>query len=1020
MDDIASFGYWVRRRRKALDLTQVALAQRLGCAEVTIRKIEQDERRPSREIADLLADNLAIPAAERDSFVRMARGEFVAAMASPLEDVSPLTFLGGREKLTDTQKSVFVAREHELAQLDGFLALALSDQPALGQPVARPGFAIRAGGPAGCVVFVTGEAGSGKTALVGEFSRRAQEAVADLIVAGGNCNAYIGVGDPYLPFREVLGLLTGDVEARWAAGAMGWEQARRLWGLMPHTVQALVKSGPDLIDTFVPGTALLNRAVVAAPGGPGWRTQLEELVARQAATQSRANLQQSDLFEQYTRVLRALAGYAPLVLILDDLQWADAGSINLLFHLGRRLEGVRLLIVGIYRPADVALGRDGERHPLESVVGEFRRYFGHNQVDLSQTDDKRFVEAFLDAEPNRLGTSFREALYQHARGHPLFTVETLRGMQERGDLVQDEDGLWTEGPTLDWETLPARVEGVIGERINRLPARLQEVLKVASVEGEFFTAEVLARSQAADEPAMVHRLSSELDRQHRLVESQSSQRMGSTGQRLSQYRFRHILFQRYLYTSLDDVERAYLHETVGTVLEELYQGQTGEVAGQLARHFEAAGLTEKAIGYLRQAGERAVRLSAHEDAVALFIRALRLLDTFPDPSQHSQQELDLQIALGYALIVLKGSAAPEVGRAFARARELSYQLEETPQLFHLLWGLWTFWLVRGEIQSTARELAEQCLQMAQRLRDPTLLLGAYQALGTTSLMGGDLVPAQAHLEQMITLYDPQQSDALVSLYGQDLGVFCLRYIGWVKWLLGYPEQALAQSDQALTLAQRIAHPFSLAGALAFDIFIQYSCREEQAVEERAEECITLSTKHGFALWKLKGMMFRGWTLTQRGRLEEGVEQMRQGLADYYATGARSLVLLPLLLIEAHLRMGQVAEGLAELEKTFSAIEKTGEGTIEAELFRLKGELLRMGGVNEGEVEACFHQAIKIARRQSAKSWELRATMSLCRLWQAQGRKEEARQMLADIYDWFTEGFDTADLKEAKALLQTLT
>ncbi len=1009
MEHIVSFGYWVRRRRKAMDLTRATLAQRVGCAEVTIKKIELDERRPSRQMAELLAIHLAIPDAEQDTFFRMARGEFVAAVASPPADISPLPFLEGREEPADIEKVVFVAREHELAQLDGFLDLALSNQPALGQPVA----------PGGRVVFVTGEVGSGKTALVQEFSRRAQDTVADLIVASGNCNAYTGVGDPYLPFREVLGLLTGDVQARWAAGAISREQARRLWGLIPYAIQALVNSGTDLIDIFVPGPALVNRATVADPRGSGWRTQLEELVARKAATQGPANLQQSDLFEQYTRVLQALAQYAPLVLILDDLQWADAGSINLLFHLGRRLEGSRLLIIGIYRPADVALGRDGERHPLEPVVSEFRRRFGQIQVDLGQTADRQFVDAFLDTEPNRLGAAFREALYQHARGHALFTVEMLRGMQERGDLVQDKDGLWIEGPALDWETLPPRVEGVIGERISRLPAALQETLRVASVEGENFTAEVVAQAQKVDEQELIRQLSHSLDRQHRLVRGLSSRRLGREGPRLSNYRFRHILFQKYLYTRLDEVERGYLHEAVGTVLEQLYEERTEEVAGQLARHFEAAGLTEKAIGYLRQAGERAVRLSAHEEAVALFIRALRLLDTFPDPSEHSQQELDLQTALGYALIVFKGSAAPEVGRAFARARELSYQLEETPQLFHLLWGLWTFWLIRGEICPTACELAEQCLRMAQRLRDPTLLLGAYQALGTTLSFVGELVPAQAHLEQMITLYDPQRSDALISQYGQDLGVFCLRYVCLVKWLLGYPEQALAQSDQALTLARQLAHPFSLAGALAFDMFVHYFCREEQAVEERAEECITLSTKHGFALWKLKGMMFRGWALTQRGQLEEGIEQIRQGLAAYYATGAVSLLVLPLLLIEAHLRMEQVAEGLAALEKTFSAIEKTGEGTIKAELYRLKGELLRMGRANEGEVEACFRQAIKIAQRQSAKSWELRATMSLCQLWQAQGKKEQARQMLAEIYGWFTEGFDTPDLKEAKSLLDAL-
>jgi predicted ATPase len=861
---------------------------------------------------------------------------------------------------------------------------------------------------------------------VGEFSRRAQEAVADLIVAGGNCNAYIGVGDPYLPFREVLGLLTGDVEARWAAGAMGWEQARRLWGLMPHTVQALVKSGPDLIDTFVPGTALLNRAVVAAPGGPGWRTQLEELVARQAATQSRANLQQSDLFEQYTRVLRALAGYAPLVLILDDLQWADAGSINLLFHLGRRLEGVRLLIVGIYRPADVALGRDGERHPLESVVGEFRRYFGHNQVDLSQTDDKRFVEAFLDAEPNRLGTSFREALYQHARGHPLFTVETLRGMQERGDLVQDEDGLWTEGPTLDWETLPARVEGVIGERINRLPARLQEVLKVASVEGEFFTAEVLARSQAADEPAMVHRLSSELDRQHRLVESQSSQRIDPTGQRLSQYRFRHILFQRYLYTSLDDVERAYLHETVGTVLEELYQGRTEEVAVQLAWHFQMAGSVVKAAVYLRQAGERAVRLSAHEEAINHFTKALELLQTLPDPSQYGREELSLQTALGYALIVIKGSAAPEVERTFARARELCQQVGDPPQLFRVLWGLHTYYLVRGKIHSTARELAEQLLHLAQGLQDPALLIAAQYALGSILFLLGDHVPAQAHLDQGVALHNLQETASLIPLYGQDPGVMCRRYAAWTKWFLGYPDQALELIRETLTLAQEHGHPFTIAGAQAIAVYIHFHRREEAEVRERSEELIALSTEHGFLLWKLAGIMFRAWTLVERGRQEQGLEQIRQCVDAWKASGAYGGdAVYHFLLAEAHLRMRKATEGLAVLEKTLAKVENTGERYMEAEYQRLKGELLLLGGADQSAVEGQFLKAINTARQQSARSLELRATMSLCRLWHSplrgsQEKKEEARQMLAEIYGWFTEGFDTADLKEANALLQMLT
>jgi DNA-binding SARP family transcriptional activator len=543
-------------------------------------------------------------------------------------------FLEGREP---AEPPVFVARERELAQVDGFLNATLSGR--------------------GRVVFVTGEAGSGKTALLQEFARRAQEAHADMIVTWGHGNAHTGAGDPYLPFREVLSLLTGDVEARWAAGAMSGEQARRLWYLLPLTVQALVGAGPDLVDLFVPGTALVKRALAFAPAGSDWLTQLRELEARKAAAPDNPNLQRSALFEQYTQVLIALASQRPLLLALDDLQWADGGSINLLFHLGRRIESSRILIVGAYRPAELVLGRPAssvlsgalpdaaewglegarERHPLEPVVNEFKRTFGDIEVNLERAEGRRFVDAFLDSEPNRLGDGFRETLHQHTRGVPLFTVELLRGMQERGDLVRDDEGCWIEGPTLHWEMLPARVEAVIAERIGRLPEPLRDVLAVASVEGETFTAEVTAQVRAVDERQIVRCLSSTLDRRYRLVRAQGIERVGS--RHLSRYRFRHILFQKHLYNSLDPVERAHLHQAVGMALEMLYGDGAEQLAAieagavQLARHFQEAGIAQKAIDYLRQAGERAQHLYANEEAIEHFRQALALLkDTPPDES----------------------------------------------------------------------------------------------------------------------------------------------------------------------------------------------------------------------------------------------------------------------------------------------------------------------------------------------------------------------------------------------------
>jgi predicted ATPase len=503
----------------------------------------------------------------------------------------------------------------------------------------------------GRVAFVTGDAGCGKTALIQEFARRAQEAQANLIVAWGHGNAHTGLGDPYLPFREVLGMLTGDIEARWAARAMTGKQALRLWHLLPLAVQALVEAGPDLIDLFVPGAALAKRASAYTqwPVRSTSLTQLEDFLAGKSTAPNNRGLQQQALFEQYTQVLRMLSSHYPLLLALDDLQWADGGSTNLLFHLGRQMVGSRILIVGSYRPTEVSLGRppsalaggteERERHPLEPIVNEFKRTFGEIEVDLEQAEGRRFVDALLDSEPNRLGDAFRETLHQHTRGYPLFTVELLRGMQERGDLVHDGEGRWVEGATLDWETLPARVEAVIAERIGRLPKKLRDVLTVAGVEGETFTAEVMAQVAAADERELVRCLSDTLDKQYRLVSARGIQRLspplGGTvvGRRVSLYRFRHILFQKHLYNSLDPVERAHLHEAVGTALEALYGSETEETvasragAAQLARHFQEAGNAEKAVGYLRQAGERAQRLYANREAAGYLRQALALLET---------------------------------------------------------------------------------------------------------------------------------------------------------------------------------------------------------------------------------------------------------------------------------------------------------------------------------------------------------------------------------------------------------
>jgi DNA-binding SARP family transcriptional activator/predicted ATPase len=897
---------------------------------------------------------------------------------------------------------VFVAREGELRQLDRFLDLALAGQ--------------------GRVAFVTGEAGSGKTALLQAFTRRAQEAHADLIVASGNCNAYTGIGDPYLPFREILELLTGDIEARWAAGTLTREHARRLWQTFPLVAQALVEAGPDLLDTFVPRGALHKRASTVAPGRTDWLTPLDEAIERRVAVSvGGGSPQQSDIFEQYTRVLQAVARRAPLLLVLDDLQWADVGSISLLFHLGRRLAGSRILILGAYRPEEVALGRDGARHPLQPVVNELQRDYGEIAVNLDQAESRDFVEALLDSESNRLGAEFREMLHRQTGGHPLFTTELLRGLQQRGDLVRDASGWWGEGPDLNWETLPARVEAVIAERIDRLDRQLRAALRVASVEGETFTAEVVAWLRGVDEQEMLEHLSSDLDRQHRLVRAQSILRVD--GRILSRYRFRHILFQRYLYGSLDEVERVHIHEQVGTALERLYgtEEQLNTIAVQLALHFQRARITEKAIHYLCRAGERAVQLCAYQEALTHLTRGLDLLETLPESPERAQQELALQLALGGAWLGPAGYG-PETQDAFARAGELCRQLGKTSQLVLVVGQLATRHYVGAEYQR-AREIAAEALDMAQSVQDPLLVALGHWRLGFILFALGEYATARAHFEQVLSFYEPQRHHHLfLGLDAADPVVSTLAYAACCLWCLGYPDQALSRSQEALALARGLGgHPFTLADVLAYGRCMFHSMRRDaQPLEQDADQLMEVSKQQGLWGWFMTGIRHRGEALAMMGQVEEGIAQMREGMAGDQAETIR-LYLSGTLghLAQAQGKAGHPEEGLTTLAGALAIVEETGERHWEAELYRLRGELLRMQGA-EAEAETSFHKAIEVARRQQARSWELRVTASLCRLWQQQGRVDQARQMLAEIYGWFTEGFDTADLREARGLLEELS
>jgi predicted ATPase len=632
-------------------------------------------------------------------------------------------------------------------------------------------------------------------------------------------------------------------------------------------------------------------------------------------------------------------------------------------------------------------------------------------------------------------------------GTPFFMEEIVQELVEQGILVRGASGVETRrGASLPAELhLPPTVQGILAARIDRLAPDEKALLQQLAVIGRQFLMS-LVRQVITQPEADLYRLLASLQHKEFLYEQPAFPE--------SEYIFKHALTQEVAYGTVLQEQRKALHERTGQALEALYAATLPEHYSDLAHHYRRSANTEKAIMYLQLAGQQAVQRSAHTEAITQLTTALELLPTLPDTRERSQQELALQITLGAPLIATRGFAAPEVGKAYTRARELCQQVGEPSQLFSVLYGLWIFYVTGGDLKA-ARELGEQLLGFAQRSQDSTLLLEAHRALSETFFWRGEFGAAREHTEQGTALYDSRQHHSLALLYAEDPGVVCRVFASYVLWLLGYPNQALKTIHEALTLAQGLSHPHSLAVALSSSAWLHQFRREGQAAQEQAEATVALSAEQGFPLWLAFGTIQQGWALVEQGREEEGIAQIWHGMTAYQATGAgmpRSFFLA--LLAEAYGKAGQVEEGLAALAEALTVADKSGEQFYEAEVYRLAGELLlrrsewENGRQGEGETfphfpsrpfahsspEECFQKAIDIAQKQQAKSLELRTMMSLVRLRQQQVTQQgsrtthhetraklaEAHTMLSEIYNWFIEGFDTRDLQEAKTLIEELS
>jgi len=704
--------------------------------------------------------------------------------------------------------------------------------------------------------------------------------------------------------------------------------------------------------------------------------------------------QKQKTLQAFLTLLLRRAAQQPLLFVVEDLHWIDPSTLELLSLLVAQGPTTRILTLFTFRP-DFSPPWTGRSHLT--------------QLTLHRLTPRQAAEMIgRVAHRKALPAEVVEQVVAKTDGVPLF-VEELTKMVLESDLLEEREEHYELTGPLPPLAIPTTLHDSLMARLDRL-ATVKGLAQLGATLGREFSYELLQAVSLWDEATLQRGL-------QQLVGAEFLYQQGLPPQ--ATYLFKHALIQEAAYQSLLKSVRQQYHQRIARVLEERFLEVTETQPELLAHHYTEAGLGEEAVAYWHRAGRRALERSANLEAVTHLTKGLEVLKTLPEAPQRPQQELDLQTRLGPALMAVRGNAAPEVGLAYARARELCQQVGETPQLFPVLFGLWRFYFVGAKLQA-AREVGEQLLGLAQRQRDAALLLEAHRALGESLFWLGELAPARVHLEQGVALYDPQQHRIHAFVYGRDPGMDCHSYLAWTLWGLGYPDQAVAAMHQALTLAEGVSHPFSLATALVIAAWLHQFRREVQAVQARAEAAITLSTERGFPQWLAGGMMPRGWALAEQGQIEEGITHMRRGLAAWRATGAELVQPYFLtLLAEAYGKGERAEDGLAVLAEALEAVHHTGECWWEAELYRLKGELLQAAG-SGNEAEACFHQAFDVARRQQAKSLELRAAISLSRLWQPQGKPDAARHLLAESYGWFTEGFDTADLREAKALLEELS
>ncbi len=841
------------------------------------------------------------------------------------------------------------------------------------------------------LIFLAGEPGAGKTTLVQLFMERLAGRPETTLVSA-QCAMSFGAGEAYGPVLESLGRLAIEPDGGF-----------------------LIR----LLDDCAPMWLLQLPALVES-------AKLERLQHRvEGATRER-------MIRELNDVLERLTTQATLVLVLEDLHWSDVATVRLLTSIAQRPEAARLLILGTYRPADAVLYAP----TLGEAIRELQGKGLCEHLDLELLTRRDVGEYTATRIGGKSSEELADQVFQRSGGNALFMVNVLDHLLQAG-AVHKLDGCWNVDSTAAaLNQVPEGLRPFIRRRLDTLSAEERQILEAASVVGvEFAAAALSSEISPTDLQQDLERLDQKLEAlagRTRLIEG-CGMTEWPNGTLSARYRFRHAIYREVLYLEIPEARRARLHRMIGEHLKAAFGPEDASLAAVLAVHFEMGRNRESAARYRRMAGERALGRHAYYDAAQHLMKALEAFDQARsrpadgDPEDRLRWELDVCMALGTALIVTRGHSDPEVGKAHSRALSVLDRLDDPMAKLQTLFSLWTFNSAAADLTECAI-LVSQMSELAAGMENDEVALMSHCAGARIALFRGKLAESADSARLVLALYDPLKHGDLVNRYGNDeAGVSALGADAWRLWLQGSPTQASARAREGCELAERLDDPFSRVYAWVWSIGTLQFRGETVKLERRMRDMHRLSAEHGFSLWIAWATFFEGWVAGARADEADGIALMERGLDAWRGTGTHiGEPYLLALLSETCLRAGRLDAAGERLAEARAQVERSGECWWEAELHRLEGEILlaraEVGGCDgdHGDrAEACFRNALEIARRQQARSLELRAALSLSRRW-SQSRRAEARRLLGGVLETFNEGHDTADLRAAREQMAQLS